>query len=65
MQDAESNKSLFEATMKIEVILKSWAANNMNWVQVCKYAELAVPAPPPNIDFQYGWVNGEKEIVEK
>lgn len=40
-----------------------WSANNMNWEDV---ANLAVKVPDAEIkivDYQEGWVNGEKEIV--
>lgn len=41
-----------------------WAANNMNWVDVASIA-VQVAAPPTDVDYQEGWVNGEKRIVEK
>lgn len=43
--------------------IQDWAANNMNWSDVASVAMLAVPAPS-DIDFEEGWVNGDKEIVE-
>jgi hypothetical protein len=39
-----------------------WAANNMDWKDV---ADVAVRVEGPKVDFQEGWANGEKEIVEK
>lgn len=45
--------------------LMDWAANNMNWEDVEKYAVRAPDAPKEAPDYQEGWVNGEKEIVTK
>lgn len=41
-------------------LLIDWASNNMNWDEVDRVAELY---QEPNVDFQEGWVNGNKEIV--
>lgn len=40
-----------------------WAENNMNWEEVVKHAQRIEETVPVN--YQEGWVNGEKEIVEK
>lgn len=42
--------------------LKYWAANNLNWSDVEKRAVRYHGADAP--DYQAGWVNGEKEVVE-
>jgi len=42
--------------------LEDWAANNMNWSDV---SHAAVRVPSKATDYQEGWVNGEKEVVEK
>jgi len=42
--------------------ITDWAANNMNWDEVREYAT-QVPGNVKAVDFQEGWVNGEKEIV--
>lgn len=39
-----------------------WAANNMDWADVAASAERI--APPPELDFQEGWVNGKKRVVD-
>lgn len=39
-----------------------WAANNMNWNDVARHAVRVNPSRPA--DYQEGWVNGEKEVVE-
>lgn len=41
--------------------IEDWAANNMNWKDVKSYAACVVT--PPEVDFQEGWVNGDKEII--
>ena len=42
-----------------------WAANSMNWEDVADAAIEVPRAKVNNIDYQKGWVNGNKEIVEK
>lgn len=53
----------FENTMKDEDDLMDWAANNMNWSDVAGCAIKVLASAP--VDFQEGWMNGEKEIVER
>lgn len=43
--------------------IEDWAANNMNWSDVEEVAEL-MERPLPALDFQEGWVNGEKELQD-
>lgn len=40
--------------------IKDWAENNMNWSDVSHVAKMV---RPPQVDFQEGWVNGEKELL--
>jgi len=40
--------------------VKDWAQNNMNWEDVAEHAVQL--DPPENVDYDEGWVNGEKEI---
>lgn len=42
--------------------LIDWAENNMNWSDVASHAS-KVTESPKGIDYQEGWINGEKEIV--
>jgi hypothetical protein len=42
--------------------IKDWAAGNMNWDEVKRYAVQA-PTRAFSVDFQEGWINGDKEIV--
>jgi hypothetical protein len=52
----------YETAMAHEYTIKDWAANNMNWSDV---QDEARKVSEPNLgDFQEGWMNGEKEIVE-
>jgi hypothetical protein len=47
--------------------LLDWAANNMNWTDVSRVAE-RVPEPTPGMSpeqFQEGWVNGGKVVVDE
>jgi hypothetical protein len=53
----------FDYTMSSDFELKDWAADNMNWDEVEQFAKLA-PITQEVVDFQEGWVNGAKEIVE-
>jgi hypothetical protein len=58
----DSEFELIEAeTLQDNDQLLDWAANNMNWSDV---ADIAIQVEsPPEIDYQDGWVNGEKEVV--
>lgn len=55
---AEDTIPLFQAD-PFEV--KDWAANNMNWADVKPHARLITAG---ECDFDEGWCNGEKEVVE-
>lgn len=65
--NGDFQKSLEEDTIPLfnsdDYEIEDWAANNMNWKEVEKSAVLVFQ--PPGCDFQEGWVNGEKEIVER
>lgn len=50
--------------MKSDYELKDWAANNMNWSDVEESAILVKHAGN-EVEYQEGWVNGEKEIITK
>ena len=41
--------------------LIDWAENNMNWKDVC---QAAFQVSPGKVDYQEGWVNGPKKVVE-
>ena len=59
----QSYQEEYEFTMENEDELLDWAANNMNWRDIARYARKA-PIKKAKVDFQEGWINGEKEIVE-
>lgn len=42
--------------------ITDWAANNMNWEDVAEHAT-KVEQPDAAVDYQEGWVNGDKDIV--
>jgi hypothetical protein len=44
--------------------IEDWAANNMNWEDVKSAAKKVSSHPMADEDYQEGWRNGEKEIVE-
>ena len=44
--------------------LIDWADNNMNWSDVAAHA-VRVETLPPLRDYQDGWVNGEKDVIER
>lgn len=60
-------KSLNEDTLPLfessPFEIEDWAANNMNWVDVVGVAK-KIKDPDPDSDYQEGWVNGEKKIIE-
>jgi hypothetical protein len=43
--------------------IEDWASNNMNWRDVAQFA--AKVGTPIEVDFQYGWINGDKEIISR
>jgi len=53
-------KQLIEDTDDYDI--EDWASNNMNWSDV---KDVAVKVSTMEVDFQEGWVNGEKEVIEK
>lgn len=60
----EISRSLSEDTIPLfeddEYEIKDWAANNMNWSDVMERATVVTPA---SVDYQEGWVNGDKKVV--
>lgn len=61
-KDSEADyQEIFDYTLSDNEVLQDWAENNMNWEDVKTFALLVVPK---EVDFQEGWVNGDKEIIE-
>lgn len=60
------DRSLNEDTIPLfesdDYEIQDWAANNMNWEDVSAHAVQI--AEPGAVDYQEGWVNGDKRIVE-
>lgn len=54
-------KKEMEYTLRDHYELKDWAANNMNWEDVQSSATMHKAG---SVDYQEGWVNGEKSVVE-
>jgi hypothetical protein len=52
----------FTDTMNDDSEIYDWAANNMNWSDVEIYA---VKVLTKEVNFEEGWRNGEKEVIEK
>ena len=52
----------FEWAMVSHSVALDWAVNNMDWNDVAKHAVRVNPSRPA--DYQEGWVNGEKVVVE-
>lgn len=57
----ESWKAEHAATLADHAALLDWAENNLNWADV---AHAAILIRPGSVDFQEGWVNGPKRVVE-
>jgi hypothetical protein len=51
-----------EHTLNNHDELVDWAENNMNWSDVSHAATMCKPGP---VDYQEGWVNGAKTIVQE
>jgi hypothetical protein len=58
-------KEEYEYTLSDDSEIFDWAANNMNWDDVKDHAVKVSEYHMTAADFQEGWVNGEKEIIEK
>ena len=54
-------KTTIDEELKNENALLDWAPNNMDWSDVAEWAKRVDGA---TINYQDGWVNGDKEIVE-
>jgi len=63
--DGDVERSLQEDTLPLfqdePYEIEDWAANDMDWRDVMSVARMV---KAPSADYQEGWVNGEKEIVE-
>jgi hypothetical protein len=55
---SEDTKPLFDED---EYEIQDWAANNMNWSDVEKVA-VRLAEESASVDYQEGWVNGDKEL---
>lgn len=53
----------YDFAMENDYILLDWAMGNMDWDDVKQFAT-KVEQPDKEVDFQEGWINGEKEIVD-
>lgn len=60
-EDCENLKEDYEIALSNHGTLLDWAANNMNWKDV---AHAAFQVSPGSVDYQEGWVNGAKRVVE-
>ena len=62
-------ESLKEDTLPLfeddEFEIEDWASNNMDWSDVEKHAIQLKNNQMSCEDFQEGWINGEKEIIEE
>jgi hypothetical protein len=43
--------------------IAEWAVNQMNWSDVQAWAKRAPDRKWPPMNWEFGWMNGEKEIV--
>jgi len=59
-----SQENLYYQALSSDYKLIDWAENNMDWSDVAECAVKVEEEPEP-VDYQEGWVNGEKEIVLK
>ena len=52
----------FKFALENNNVLMLWAKNMMDWGDVVLYAQRA---PTQEMDWQEGWINGNKEIIER
>jgi len=58
-------KKEYDYTISSDDEIIDWSANNMNWSDVKNLAQKVEDSGNLSAeDFQEGWINGEKEIVE-
>jgi hypothetical protein len=43
---------------------EDWAENNMDWNDVFTHARQVDPKPMTSRDYELGWIDGEKELVD-
>jgi hypothetical protein len=56
----------YQEVINDDTELLDWAANNMNWTDVAYYsAKVSEPEQLTPEQFQEGWINGEKRIVNE
>ncbi len=53
----------FDVTLQEASNLIEWAEGDMNWSDVVAHAVKV--EEPADVDYQDGWVNGDKRIVER
>ena len=62
----DTERSLKEDTLPLfkddHFEIRDWAGDNMNWDDVKPYAK-QLPRKVNAVDYQEGWVNGDKKIV--
>ena len=62
--DGDPQRAYTEDTLPLfedEKEIADWAQNNMNWSDISNVATLI--APPPQPDYQEGWVNGTRTFI--
>jgi hypothetical protein len=62
-QKGDSYHEEYGYTMSQDDELLDWAANNMNWDDVRGDA-WPLPARDKPVDYQEGWANGDKQVIE-
>ncbi len=53
---------LYLETLENDDELEDWAVNNMDWADVKALAFMV--RPPEPVDYEDGWINGDKEVAE-
>ena len=65
--NGDIEQSLKEDTLPLfdecDYEIEDWAVNNMNWSEVVQYARRVDTLSMTAMEYQEGWMNGEKEIV--
>lgn len=65
--DGDRSSDVYEREFKYalanDTALEDWASNDMNWDDVSEFATKV--EAPSDVDYQEGWVNGPKEVIEK
>ena len=61
-EQGENYQEEYDVALENDGVLMDWAAGDMDWSDVKSTARKVITGD--EVDYQEGWVNGDKEVVE-